>query len=105
MSQTTSLDTDRAHLMHPLHHPSSYKTARIWVSGDGALIKDSTGREYIDGLSGLWNVNIGHGRQELGEAAQQADGHAGVSFVVRRRQQRTGHRAGRASQRPRLSVD
>ena len=26
MSQTTSLDTDRAHLMHPLHHPSAYKT-------------------------------------------------------------------------------
>ena len=74
MSHTTSLDTDRAHLMHPLHHPSSYKTARIWVSGEGALITDSTGREYIDGLSGLWNVNIGHGRQELGEAARKQMG-------------------------------
>jgi adenosylmethionine-8-amino-7-oxononanoate aminotransferase len=40
------------------------------VSGQGALIKDSTGREYIDGLSGLWNVNIGHGRTELGDAAK-----------------------------------
>ena len=71
MSQTTSLDTNRAHLMHPLHHPSAYKSARIWVSGEGSLIKDSTGREYLDGLSGLWNVNIGHGRQELGEAARK----------------------------------
>jgi len=57
--------------MHPLHHPSSYAAARVWVSGDGALIKDSTGREYIDGLSGLWNVNVGHGRQELADAARQ----------------------------------
>ena len=68
---TPSLDTDRAHLMHPLHHPSSYNTARVWVSGRGAIIKDSQGREYIDGLSGLWNVNIGHGRAELGEVAKQ----------------------------------
>ena len=65
------LGTDQAHLMHPLHHPSAYASTRIWVSGRGALIKDATGREYIDGLSGLWNVNIGHGRTELGEAARQ----------------------------------
>jgi adenosylmethionine-8-amino-7-oxononanoate aminotransferase len=68
---TPSLDIDRAHLMHPLHHPSSYATARVWVSGRGAIIKDATGREYIDGLSGLWNVNIGHGRAELGEVAKR----------------------------------
>jgi len=68
---TPSLDIDRAHLMHPLHHPSSYATARVWVSGRGAIIKDAAGREYIDGLSGLWNVNIGHGRAELGEVAKQ----------------------------------
>ena len=68
---TPSLETDRAHLMHPLHHPSSYGTARVWVSGRGAIIKDSNGREYIDGLSGLWNVNVGHGRAELGEVAKQ----------------------------------
>jgi adenosylmethionine-8-amino-7-oxononanoate aminotransferase len=69
--RTPSLDIDRAHLMHPLHHPSSYGTARIWVSGRGAIIKDAAGREYIDGLSGLWNVNVGHGRAELGEVAKQ----------------------------------
>ena len=67
----SSLETDRAHLMHPLHHPSSYSTARVWVSGRGAIIKDASGREYIDGLSGLWNVNVGHGRAELGEVAKQ----------------------------------
>ena len=66
-----SLDTDRAHLMHPLHHPSSYNTARVWVSGRGAIITDAQGRDYLDGLSGLWNVNVGHGRAELGEVAKQ----------------------------------
>jgi len=69
MAGHTALDRDRAHLLHPLHHPSAYAKARVWVSGDGATLTDSTGREYIDGLSGLWNVNVGHGRRELGEAA------------------------------------
>ena len=61
--------SDRDHLLHPLHHPTSYMHSRIWVEGHGAMIKDADGREYIDGLSGLWNVNVGHGRRELAEAA------------------------------------
>ena len=68
---TTSLATDQAHLMHPLHHPSAHAGTRVWVKGDGAHITDSTGREYLDGLAGLWNVNIGHGRRELADAAQK----------------------------------
>jgi adenosylmethionine-8-amino-7-oxononanoate aminotransferase len=32
---------------------------------------DLGGHEYLDGLSGLWNVNVGHGRAELAEAAAQ----------------------------------
>ena len=74
MAKQNPLDVDRAHLMHPLHHPTAYAKARVWVSGQGALLTDSTGREYIDGLSGLWNVNIGHGRRELGEAASRQMG-------------------------------
>lgn len=71
MTSQAPLEIDQAHLLHPLHHPSAHAATRVWVSGDGALIKDSTGREYIDGLSGLWNVNVGHGRQELADAARQ----------------------------------
>jgi adenosylmethionine-8-amino-7-oxononanoate aminotransferase len=62
---------DIAHLIHPLHHPSANKSLRIWVEGRGATIKDADGREYIDGLAGLWNVNIGHGRRELADAAHR----------------------------------
>jgi adenosylmethionine-8-amino-7-oxononanoate aminotransferase len=35
------------------------------------LVRDAQGREYIDGLAGLWNVNVGHGRHELAQAAHE----------------------------------
>ena len=37
--------------------------------GEGAYVFDAAGRSYLDGLSGLFTVNIGHGRPELAEAA------------------------------------
>jgi adenosylmethionine-8-amino-7-oxononanoate aminotransferase len=60
---------DQAHLIHPLHHASEAAEPLVIVEGQGAVIKDIQGREYIDGLSGLWNVSVGHGRQELARAA------------------------------------
>ncbi|SFR93732.1 hypothetical protein SAMN04487846_0847 [Microbacterium sp. cf046] len=46
----------------------------IIVKGDGHRIWDSNGKEYIDGLSGLFVVNAGHGRRRLAEAgARQAE--------------------------------
>ena len=63
------LDADRRHLIHPLHHPKEHAQARIFVEGRGAMLRTADGREYIDGLSALWNVNIGHGRKELADAA------------------------------------
>ena len=58
--------TDQQHLIHPLH---DHTEAVIYVRGCGAKVYDITGREYIDGLSGLWNVNVGHGRAVLADAA------------------------------------
>jgi adenosylmethionine-8-amino-7-oxononanoate aminotransferase len=65
------LAVDHAHLLHPLHHPSAHQSAKTWVSGHGAIVADDTGREYIDGLAGLWCVNVGHGRRELADAAHR----------------------------------
>jgi adenosylmethionine-8-amino-7-oxononanoate aminotransferase len=65
------VQVDQAHLMHPLHHPTAHQAPKVWVAGQGAIIRDAQGQEYIDGLSGLWNVNVGHGRRELAEAAQE----------------------------------
>ncbi len=46
----------------------------IIVKGEGHHIWDSKGRKYIDGLSGLFVVNVGHGRKRLAEvAAKQAE--------------------------------
>jgi putrescine---pyruvate transaminase len=61
--------SDARHLIHPLHN-ASHK-ARVMVRGQGALMWDADGKEYLDGLSGLWNVNVGHGRVELAAAAQE----------------------------------
>ena len=61
--------TDQDHLIHSLHHPIDHAEPLIGVKGRGAIITDVQGREYLDGLAGLWNVNIGHGREELAEAA------------------------------------
>ncbi|HJN46872.1 MAG: aspartate aminotransferase family protein [Acidobacteria bacterium] len=61
---------DTAHLIHPLHSTAAHQGARVWVKGHGAVLTDADGRDYIDGLAGLWNVLAGHGRRELAEAAR-----------------------------------
>jgi adenosylmethionine-8-amino-7-oxononanoate aminotransferase len=60
---------DQKHLIHPLHHPVDNAKTVIYVRGRGATVWDIEGHEYLDGLSGLWNTNVGHGRAELAEAA------------------------------------
>jgi len=79
---------DQEHLIHPLHHPSEHLEPMVYVRGRGAVITDIQGREYLDGLSGLWNVNVGHGREELAKAAAEQmkelayySGYAGSSNV------------------------
>jgi adenosylmethionine-8-amino-7-oxononanoate aminotransferase len=61
--------SDQFRLIHPLHDSAAQAGCRIWVLGHGAVLRDAEGRQYIDALSGLWNVDVGHGRRELAEAA------------------------------------
>ena len=60
---------DREHLIHPQFHRDDHRDAVIFASGKGATLKDINGKEYIDGLSSLWNVAVGHGRAELAARA------------------------------------
>lgn len=54
----------------------------IFESAKGSIVKDIHGKEYIDGISGLWVVNAGHGREEIAEVmAEQAKKLAYVSSV------------------------
>ncbi len=69
LSLAETIAADQQHLIHPLHHPNLHRAPKIWVRGRGSIIEDAEGNEYIDGLAGLWNVTVGHGRQELAQAA------------------------------------
>jgi len=62
---------DAAHHMHPFTHGEGLaaKGARIITRAEGVRLTDSEGAELLDGMAGLWCVNIGYGRVELAEAA------------------------------------
>ncbi len=62
---------DAAHHMHPFTTGTEIngKGARIITSAKGVWLKDSDGAEILDGMAGLWCVNIGYGRSEIAEAA------------------------------------
>jgi adenosylmethionine-8-amino-7-oxononanoate aminotransferase len=63
-----------------LQHPSDHQKPIVFVKGQGSILTDIEGNEYIDGLSCLWNVNVGHGRRELAEVA--AEQMAQLAFVT-----------------------
>jgi adenosylmethionine-8-amino-7-oxononanoate aminotransferase len=46
----------------------SERGLRVFVKGEGSTLTDVQGRTYLDGLSGLFLVNVGHGRAEIAEA-------------------------------------
>lgn len=71
MSDRSTLIQKDKSLLHPLHHPDAHKTPLIVQSGDGVWIETTDGQKFIDGLAGLWNVLIGHGRRELADVAHQ----------------------------------
>jgi putrescine aminotransferase len=65
-------ELDRTHWLHPqgdLGAPLGTVPQLIFTGGSGASLTDVDGREYIDGMASLWNVNVGYGRTELADAA------------------------------------
>jgi adenosylmethionine-8-amino-7-oxononanoate aminotransferase len=60
---------DLDHIIHPQFHRADHADAVIYACGQGAVLTDTEGNEYIDGLASLWNVAVGHGRAELADAA------------------------------------
>ena len=61
---------DRDHYIHPWTDFSVFKEKGSLVISDseGAYVFDSDGKRYLDGIGGLWCVNIGYGREEMAEA-------------------------------------
>jgi len=67
-------ELDKKHFIHPTSNMKQLQEegpAFIFTEGDGIYLKDVEGRTLMDSLSSLWNVNIGHGREELGEVAKE----------------------------------
>ncbi|MFM5465003.1 aspartate aminotransferase family protein [Aeromonas simiae] len=64
---------DASHHLHPFtdHQQLRDKGARIITRGEGVYLIDSEGRRILDGMAGLWCVNMGYGREELIAAAER----------------------------------
>jgi hypothetical protein len=64
---------DVAHLIHPLTRHAAHAAAGplVYVAGRGTEVELADGRIMFDGTSGLWCVNIGHGRARLGDVAKR----------------------------------
>ncbi|MDQ0273254.1 aminotransferase family protein [Cytobacillus purgationiresistens] len=67
-------ELDKKHYLHPTtpikqHQVNGPKF--IFTEGKGVYLTDVYGDKYLDALASLWNVNIGHGRKEIAEAAYQ----------------------------------
>ena len=62
---------DAAHHMHPFtaNGELAEKGARVITRAKGVYLTDSDGIEILDGMAGLWCVNIGYGRTELADVA------------------------------------
>ena len=74
LAKTAALQkTDSAHYLHPFtDHADLAKTgARIIERAEGVYVWDTEGHKILDGMSGLWCVNMGYGQQSLVDAASK----------------------------------
>ncbi len=64
---------DNAHFLHPFtDHKRMHETgARIIERAEGVYLWDSDGHQMLDGMAGLWCVNVGYGRKDLAEVARK----------------------------------
>ena len=64
---------DAAHHLHPFTDTKELneKGARIITRAEGVYLYDSEGNRMLDGMAGLWCVNVGYGRKEIQEAAMR----------------------------------
>jgi len=62
---------DAAHHMHPFtaNDGLAKKGVRVITRANGVMLTDSEGHEILDGMAGLWCVNIGYGRKEMAKVA------------------------------------
>jgi putrescine aminotransferase len=66
-------ELDRAHHVHPFtdHLQLHAQGTHVIESGAGCWVTDASGRRLLDGLAGLWCVNVGYGRAEIADAVHE----------------------------------
>jgi len=64
-------EKDNRYVWHAMSGYDPRTSTMIVEKGDGAWITDTDGNQYLDGMSGLWCVNVGYGREELAQAAYE----------------------------------
>ena len=64
---------DLDHVWHPMmqHEGMTKDDLLVIVSGDGCEVTDADGKTYLDAYAGIWNVNVGYGRQEIIDAVHE----------------------------------
>src|SRR5690625_5075862 len=69
------IELDKKHFIHPASNAkvsAEDGSGIIFSKGKGIYVTNAIdGEEYIDAMSMLWNVNIGHGQEEITEAAKE----------------------------------
>lgn len=61
---------DRDHFVHPYTDFATFKEtgSQVITRAKGVYVHDTEGGKFLDGIAGLWCVNIGHGREEMAKA-------------------------------------
>ncbi len=61
---------DHDHFLHPWTHFDSFERdgSLVMDRAEGVYVHDADGKRYLDGIGGLWCVNVGHGRPEIADA-------------------------------------
>ena len=65
--------SDSTHYLHPFTDAKSLKKkgARVITRAEGIYLWDSDGNRLLDGMAGLWCVNVGYGRKVLAQTAMR----------------------------------
>lgn len=72
--QEKLIELDKKHFIHPtssIQQQQEHGAKIIFEKGKGIYLKDKDGNDYMDAMSSLWNVNVGHGRDELADVAAE----------------------------------
>ena len=67
-------EIDRRFVFHPFTQLDQHEqtgSPSVIVEGHGARLRDLHGNSYIDGMAGLWCVNVGYGRPEIGDTLKE----------------------------------